>query len=364
MTTQDTPAPPEQAPQVHEPPLGARYISIERRTSSETVFLVDDVPFRSTMPKPTHWSVAWSDVMMTMFVLFLSMYVYKAADQDFLNRQSLEIVGGDTTEALDSDQFSAVAPPITPIAPGVPLMTNGTIRKVESVDLRDIEVDSAFSSIGDKTRVEKEIVEIPDDRPIPQQPEPDQQQRDAGGETAATSQPPAAQPGMSAGIGRPEVLYELYRSARSAVSSHNLGGIARVDMIPGTMVRLTLATDGLFTTGQAEFSEGARTRMEQLAMALQTAPYMLNVVGHTDNVPMYSERYPSNWELSLARAATVARFFIEEMGMNPNQFVVSGYGAHRPTVANTTTENRRQNRRVEIIITKRLPNRPAVNQQP
>jgi chemotaxis protein MotB len=83
---------------------------------------------------------------------------------------------------------------------------------------------------------------------------------------------------------------------------------------------------------------------------------MINVVGHTDNLPMRSNQFMSNWELSVARASSVARFLIDEMGMNPVQFVVSGYASYRPIAPNTTAENRAKNRRVEIIISKRLPN--------
>ena len=90
---------------------------------------------------------------------------------------------------------------------------------------------------------------------------------------------------------------------------------------------------------------------------------MINVVGHTDNLPMRSTRFKSNWELSVARASTVARFLIDEMDMDPNQFVVSGYSSYRPIEPNTTAENRAKNRRVEIIISKRLPNpQPATEQ--
>ena len=70
---------------------------------------------------------------------------------------------------------------------------------------------------------------------------------------------------------------------------------------------------------------------------------------------MRSGRYSSNWELSVARASSVARFLIEELDMNPNQFVVSGYASYRPLKPNTDTRNRAANRRVEIIISKKLP---------
>ncbi len=351
----------------HQPHLAAKYVSIERRTAGDTVFLVDEIPFHSTMPQSTHWSIAWSDLMMTMFVLFLSMYVYKAADQDFLNRQTLEVIGGDTTEALETDRFSAVNPPIMPIAPGLPLMTGGTVKKVESVDLRDIDIDSAFSSIHDQTRIEKEVVEIPADRVVPPQPDPSRPTTapELEAEPAQPSSRRAVkeQPAVPAGISRPDTIQEIYRLSKGASERNDMEDFARVDMIPGNILRITLTGDQLFATGQASLTENSRGKMAQLATALQSTPYMINVIGHTDNVPMYSDRYPSNWELSVAQASAVTRFLIEDFGMDPNQFVVSGYASYRPQVPNTTAENRQRNRRVEIIVGKRFPNPVPADQQ-
>ena len=350
-----------------EPPFGAKYVSIERRSNADTVFLVDDIPFRSAMPRTTHWSVAWSDLMMTMFVLFLSMYVYKAADQDFLNRPALEIIGGDTTEALETDKFSALSPPITPIAPGLPLMTGGTVKKVESINLRDVDIDSAFSSISDQTRIEKEVVEVPADRVIPPQPEPGvtaaYQESESSPQQPSTPTVADSEPFLPIGVGKPDKLQEIYRLSRSALETNDLNSFAKVDLMVDTTMRISLMGDLLFDTGQAVMTQDSRNKLEQLATAIQTTPYMINVIGHTDNVPMYSGRYASNWELSVARASTVARFLIEDMGMNPNQFIVSGYASYRPLVPNSTAENRKLNRRVEIIISKRLPNPVPADQQ-
>jgi chemotaxis protein MotB len=293
--------------------------------------------------------------------------VYKAADQDFLNRPALEIIGGDTTEALDTDKFSAASPPIVPIAPGLPLMTGGTVKKAESINLRDVDIDSAFSSVSDQTRIEKEVVEVPADRVIPPQPEPGVMTSPEKSESSP-QQPPAMAatdtgPSLPIGVGRPDKIQEIYRLSKSALESNNLSSFAAVDLIVDNTMRIILTGDLLFDTGQAVMPQESRDKLEQVATAIQTTPYMINVIGHTDNVPMYSGRYSSNWELSVARASTVARFLIEEMGMNPNQFVVSGYASYRPMVSNATAENRKKNRRVEIIISKRLPNPVPADQQ-
>lgn len=363
MDIQEQPS--ENTIDIHRPPLEAKYVSIERRHPGDTVFVVDDVPFRSSMPRPTHWSIAWSDLMMTMFVLFLSMFVYKTANQDFLNRQGLEVVGGDTSQALEMDQFNQKGPPFAPISPSLPLMTAGTIKKAESVSLRDLDVDDAFSQVTDKTRIEKEIVEVPTDRVIPQQPDQLEAAKKMSGAGETPDDREAVKPGPedAAGIGKPDTIQEIYRLSKAALETNNLKSFASIDLIPDSAMRIILTGDLLFGTGQAVITDESRNKLEQVATSIQTTPYMINIVGHTDNVPMYSDRYPSNWELSVARASTVARFLIEEMGMNPNQFVVSGYSSYRPLVPNATSEDRSRNRRVEIIISRRLPNPVPAGQE-
>ncbi len=354
---------------IHQPLLGAKYVSIERRASGDTVFLVDDTPFHSSMPQPTHWSIAWSDLMMTMFVLFLSLFVYKTADSDFLRNQGLEVIGGDTTDALQTDQFNQAGTPFAPIAPGLPLMTGGKIRQSETLDLDDIDRDSPFTRIIEPTPPIKEIVEVPIEEGFPQYP------GELGDEVRLETTNDIV-PGRPQGEDAVEPLpqsvdrtasqdniQETYRMSKEAITANDLKNFAAIDIIPDSAMRITLRGDELFTTGQAELTPKSRLKLAQLSNGIQSTPYIINVVGHTDNVPMFSARYASNWELSVAQASRVARFLIDDMGMDPNQFVVSGYSSYRPVKPNTNTGNREKNRRVEIIISKRLPNPVKANEE-
>ena len=136
---------------------GNRYtsslVTVEKRFQSNSVFLVDDPTFSSEMPIPTHWSVGWSDLMMTMFVLFFALYAYQAANEDFLNKKKPELIGGDTTEALQTNNVSKPTLPFAPIHPGVPLMTAGTIKKVERVTGDTINIDSPPPTAPGKTKL-------------------------------------------------------------------------------------------------------------------------------------------------------------------------------------------------------------------
>ena len=91
--------------------------------------------------------------------------------------------------------------------------------------------------------------------------------------------------------------------------------------------------------------------LKQIANVLKEfSDRRFQVEGHTDNVPMKSARFPSNWELSTARASAVARFFDKEGGISPQRLTACGYSYYRPVAPNDTPEGRSQNRRIEIIL--------------
>ena len=114
-------------------------------------------------------------------------------------------------------------------------------------------------------------------------------------------------------------------------------------------------TSDLFAPGAAFFNEGAEDLIiSTIEEDMQDGVKQVFVDGHTDNVPMKSAKFPSNWELSAARASKVARFIIKKMRFPPERMVVAGYGEFRPIIANTTDDARATNRRVEIKILKSM----------
>lgn len=115
---------------------------------------------------------------------------------------------------------------------------------------------------------------------------------------------------------------------------------------------LTLSfNDGiLFDSGKADIKEEATPVLTMIAEELLKYPENnIKIEGHTDNVPINTEKYPNNWYLSAARAISVAIFFTD-LGFEPNRISTEGYGEYNPKVPNDTPENRSINRRVEIKI--------------
>lgn len=117
---------------------------------------------------------------------------------------------------------------------------------------------------------------------------------------------------------------------------------------------LTMLGQVLFDSGEADLTPLGLEIMKQVGQVLATLPGKnIQVEGHTDSHRIYGrlqKQYPTNWELSTARATTVLRYLIEQTGMDPKQFSATGYADKRPVMTNETEEGRAQNRRVEIVL--------------
>ena len=118
-------------------------------------------------------------------------------------------------------------------------------------------------------------------------------------------------------------------------------------------ITFQIPSSDLFAPGTAILEEGAgKLIVETIEEEMRDGVKQVIVDGHTDNVPTKTAMFPSNWELSSARASSVAQYIIKQIGFNPKFVVVSGYGEHRPMKPKTSDENRASNRRVEVKVVK------------
>lgn len=119
--------------------------------------------------------------------------------------------------------------------------------------------------------------------------------------------------------------------------------------------KLSLRVKGaaLFSSGSAEFNRAMLPMLDALLETLVVNPgYQLEIQGHTDDIPISTAQFPSNWELSAVRATTVLRYMVDA-GINPKRLTATGYGSSIPLVPNTSPENRAINRRIEFVLEKR-----------
>lgn len=119
------------------------------------------------------------------------------------------------------------------------------------------------------------------------------------------------------------------------------------------MLSVDLAEQIFFDSGKAQLKKDGKAVLKKVGMALKEYENkIIRVVGHTDNVPLAKSlqaTYPTNWELSVARATNVVRF-LQDVGIPPERLISSGRGKYDPVAPNDTPEGRKQNRRIEIML--------------
>ncbi|MCF7904214.1 MAG: OmpA family protein, partial [Candidatus Marinimicrobia bacterium] len=141
-------------------------------------------------------------------------------------------------------------------------------------------------------------------------------------------------------------LSQINMEVKKLVKSQDLQQQVKVRM-DARGVTLEIASDLAFQVGRADLSYAIEDFLIKLVSTMEKATYAIAVEGHTDNVPIRSAAFPSNWELSAARASAVIRFLTSQ-GIEADKFRAIGFGDTAPKVPNDSAENRAKNRRVDI----------------
>ncbi|MBI3149059.1 MAG: flagellar motor protein MotD [Betaproteobacteria bacterium] len=163
-------------------------------------------------------------------------------------------------------------------------------------------------------------------------------------------EPPAPEPPEPSALPAPEpttneiVGKELLEALNPMVAR----GLAKVQQTERG-ISVDISASALFDIGQADLQPAAVPALRAAARVLAKVPNRIQVEGHTDNVPISTVAYPSNWELSSARAASVVRMFIGE-GVPAARLAAVGYAEHQPIEGNTSAQGRASNRRVTVIL--------------
>jgi chemotaxis protein MotB len=133
----------------------------------------------------------------------------------------------------------------------------------------------------------------------------------------------------------------------------------RLDILGENRVELDMDQRGLvvsveeagsFGTGRAELDDEGRRLFHEIGLSLVGVPNAVRVEGHTDDVPIHTPRFASNWELSTARATSIVAYFVQNVGIAPARLSAAGYAEFHPRGSNDTAASRARNRRVDIVI--------------
>lgn len=144
-------------------------------------------------------------------------------------------------------------------------------------------------------------------------------------------------------------LKEIKKRIEAYVLANNLQNSIFLDLNEKGLI-ISLRDRLMFASGEAEIFNEAKIILKDITSILLEYPNNMRIEGHTDNVPINTTLYPSNWELSTARATNLTRYLIEELRFPPPRLSSSGYGEFQPVVPNATLEGKARNRRVDLLV--------------
>jgi chemotaxis protein MotB len=152
-------------------------------------------------------------------------------------------------------------------------------------------------------------------------------------------------PGSSGGIDLTELQATLNKALGKEIERQEVA----LKTTPEGFV-ISLHELGFFESGQAHLLPGASDTIKRIAGVLTQYGLDMRIEGHSDNVPIHNAAFASNWDLSTARAMTVAMMLLNDAGFDPRRMSIAGYAEYHPAATNETAEGRSANRRVDIVV--------------
>jgi len=155
--------------------------------------------------------------------------------------------------------------------------------------------------------------------------------------------------GAASGVSEQDQMEDLKAQLDEMLKSENLTASVTTNIDNRGLV-VSLSNAIFFDPGSAEIKKENIKALLEIADMVSIMDNYIRIEGHTDNIPMNSALYRSNWDLSAARAANVVRLLTEESKISPDRLIAVGYGEYRPIADNSTEEGRAKNRRIDIIV--------------
>ena len=156
-------------------------------------------------------------------------------------------------------------------------------------------------------------------------------------------------------------LAKIFKNLEELADSLNLQDEINLAFTREGLV-MRLSEHSLFELGVATLSEQALALLQKIGAIIAKTAYFIRIEGHTDNLPIHTEMFPSNWELSTARAVNVLRYLIQNHNIDSQRLAAEGFSEFQPLVANDSRENRAKNRRVEIIFIRQAPRKTSIEE--
>lgn len=250
-------------------------------------------------PNHEHWLVSYADFITLLFAVFTTLYAMSQTD-----KQKVEEVMQSLRESFGYSTMAAA----------------GQKAVLDSKDLRSIPA------------IKPEMAVIPITRQMP-----------------VAGQRQGGEKGKTRGQAEEKDFKEIQSAIEAYLIKHGVQNKVAIEITSRGLV-VSLKEAGFFDSGSATLKPSGYQILNTIIEAMTQYSNPLRIEGHTDNVPISNSQFPSNWELSTARATNVLRYILKNYDVDPASISATGYAEFRPMAENSTPEGRARNRRVDIVL--------------
>jgi chemotaxis protein MotB len=298
------------------------------------------------------WLLTYADMLTLLFALFMVLFSissvniskYQVLQQSLKAAFSGSILPGGRAVMQSGSQSTAEHTPATAAVPSiVPLVPTPTDRSSSSMGSANASSSSASSSSAAAVVAARAAAAA----------------AAANSKPMTTTQLQAALNSMAASVAEQNSFVALQKKLNSYAQAHGFGTEVKAVIERRGLVVRVMTDKVLFDSGQATLQPKGEPLLEEVAQLLNVdKTHPITVEGHTDNEPIATAQFPSNWELSTARATTVVRFLIAH-GVGAGRLGAVGYADLHPFASNATPAGRALNRRVDIVLMRLNPVPPS-----
>ena len=275
------------------------------------------------------WAIPYGDLVTLLLAFFVVMY-----SMSEVNDGKYRVLSDSLTEAFGGTPHPMLAGNATATAvQPIHLLPDEQVRRMIAAGLPDRRLLASSPAPASAPAVPQAVAQTGAAVPAP---------------STASPQPAATPAATAADAQEQRELDRVSDDVSAALQSLIAAGQVHVRRY-GSWIAVDISTDILFDSGVARLSPAAGQALQRLAAALAPWPNAVRVEGHTDDRPIHTAAFPSNWELSAARAASVVHLFMDH-GIAPERLAVLGFGQYREVMPNTTAAGRNANRRVAVVI--------------
>lgn len=291
------------------------------------------------------WLLPYSDLMTLLLAVFIVLFAVSKMDQ--AKSEEMSKAFSDSLMSKGGGIFSQEGTSILPLNP------DGSIQEMPGSEDAAGEESSGEQNSGEKIDGEQNSGEKIDGEQNSGE-EIDGDQSSGQNDIDANNAPPGSnltEEQLKEILGKYdfENMEELKAELDNMLKEEKLDSSISATLDSRGLV-ITLKNTILFDPGSAELKPQNIEPLTKIAEKINTLDNYIRVEGHTDSRPINTMKYPSNWELSSARATSVVRLFVEKCGVPPEKVLPVGYGENKPIADNSTAKGRAKNRRIDIIV--------------